>query len=64
MTEFATEKPAADLLPMEARLVKDLPAKPGLQVQPKRRRSRPLYLSIPRLQQSRETRAELGLQAL
>ena len=35
MTEFVTGKLAADLLPMEARLVEDLPAEPGWQFEPK-----------------------------
>jgi ATP-dependent DNA ligase len=35
MSEFATGKLAADLLPMEARLVADLPAEPGWQFEPK-----------------------------
>jgi len=35
MTEFATGLVAADLLPMEARLVEDLPTEPGWQFEPK-----------------------------
>ena len=35
MSELATGKLAADLLPMEARLVEDLPAEPGWQFEPK-----------------------------